>query len=227
MILRGLAGGLLVPLVAAAALRPRQDEDTRPYRILQIDVQARVLLQPIVVDTFVRRATELAVFPGLTIPVTDAPTLVDTTVTGTTITHVTSYRTIVTKRPEGTQSPPPTGSSTLPNATFILPSATFPPSISILPTRLPFPSSSIFSASDDSSDFTFSFSEDELTIIIFNVVLYNFEVIIYDILQGFAQRAIILKFHVIIYKVFDILDCYVIVDCCPDSTCGESFGSAE
>ncbi|KAB2570106.1 hypothetical protein DBV05_g11215 [Lasiodiplodia theobromae] len=159
MILRGLAGGLLVPLVAAAALRPRQDEDIRPYRILQIDVQARVLLQPIVVDTFVRRATELAVFPGLTIPITNAPTLVDTTVTGTTITHI----------------------------------------------------------------------------IFFNVVLYNFEVVIYDILQGFVQRAIILKFYVIInldfhdivYKVFNLLDCYVIVDCCPDSTCGESFGSAE
>ncbi|KAF4534887.1 uncharacterized protein LTHEOB_2862 [Lasiodiplodia theobromae] len=140
------------------------------------------------------------------------------------------------------------------------------------------PDSSIFSASDDSSDFTFSFSEDELTvsqlpwsvpssstsssttvsevsssgvkpseilttversstssIIFFNVVLYNFEVVIYDILQGFVQRAIILKFYVIInldfhdivYKVFNLLDCYVIVDCCPDSTCGESFGSAE
>ncbi|KAF9641647.1 hypothetical protein BFW01_g1630 [Lasiodiplodia theobromae] len=72
-------------------------------------------------------------------------------------------------------------------------------------------------------------------IIFFNVVLYNFEVVIYDILQGFVQRAIILKFYVIInldfhdivYKVFNLLDCYVIVDCCPDSTCGESFGSAE
>ncbi|KAL1645205.1 hypothetical protein SLS58_003912 [Diplodia intermedia] len=153
MIIRGLVGGLLLPFVAGAALRPRQGADTSPYRILEIDVEVQVLLQPILVETLVRRPTQFAVFPGLTLTVTDVPTRLDSLVTGSTTTTLVSSQTITTDRPGQTgQTRSSLASSTLPTTTIVFPSATFPPSVSSLPTNFPIPS---FTSASGSAGFTF------------------------------------------------------------------------
>ncbi|KAK7728163.1 hypothetical protein SLS57_002633 [Botryosphaeria dothidea] len=99
MSLLGLVAGLLLPPAAGGILGRRQVVRVHdPDCVVEIDIGATVLEQPVAVRTPITRPTTITVGPGATITVPSAPTYLDTIVTVTSTITGTSTRTYTINR---------------------------------------------------------------------------------------------------------------------------------
>ncbi|KAF4301655.1 hypothetical protein GTA08_BOTSDO14296 [Botryosphaeria dothidea] len=95
----GLVAGLLLPPAAGGILGRRQVVRVHdPDCVVEIDIGATVLEQPVAVRTPITRPTTITVGPGATITVPSAPTYLDTIVTVTSTITGTSTRTYTINR---------------------------------------------------------------------------------------------------------------------------------